>query len=127
MTDPRNTLIDALLEGTRADTIKWEQANTAATAFIAKRPSGTVTVEGTRSGLVALGSSLFGTAAKLIVKDATGKTVEEIEAPSPTTVGALMSLNPAAAVSKLYDLVHERVTRAEATMANLSREFQKPD
>lgn len=127
MSDPRNTLIDALLEGTRAETIKWEQANTAATAFIAKRPSGTVTVAGTRAGLVGLGGSLFGAAAKLVVKDATGKTVEEIEAPSSTGMGALLSLNPAAGVSQLYDLVHEQVTRAEATMANLSREFQKPD
>jgi hypothetical protein len=130
MSDPRDTLITALLDGTKAEAIKWEQANAGATAFIAKRASGTVTIQGARGqmgiGPIAIGS-IFGGSARLVVKDRAGKTVEEIESPEPTGIGAMLANNPAAALPTLYDLVHEQVTRAEAIMKDLSKEFQDPD
>lgn len=131
MTDPRDTLITALLDGTEAGTIKWEQANTGATAFIAKRPSGTVTIHGARGSLstepISIGSLLGGASAKLIIKNPAGKTLEEIDSPEPASIGVALANNPAARLPKLYDLVHEQVTRAEATMKGLSQEFREPD
>jgi len=132
MSDPRDTLITALLEGTKGGTIKWEQANARGTAFIAKRPSGTVTIQAADGSLgigATIGSvgSFFGVSAKLVIKDRAGKAVEEIESPDPTGIGAMLAHNPAASLPSLYSLVHEQVTRAEATMKDLSQEFREAD
>jgi hypothetical protein len=135
MSDPRDTLITALLEGTKGGTIKWEQANARGTAFIAKRPSGTVTIQAAQAADGSLGigatigsvGSFFGVSAKLVIKDRAGKAVEEIESPDPTGIGAMLAHNPAASLPSLYSLVHERVTRAEATMKDLSQEFREAD
>lgn len=127
MTDPRTTLIETLIEGTRSEVIHWEQANNGATAFIAKRPSGTVTVEGTPGGIAGPLSQVLGMGSRLVVKDGKAKTLETIEAPQGTNLGAMLTLNPAAKIPTLFNLVHEQVTRAEATMANLTREFKTPE
>jgi hypothetical protein len=130
MNDPRDTLITTLIQGTKAEAIKWEQANAGATAFIARRDSGTVTIRG---GVGPLGigplasASIWGGSATLVVKDRAGKTVEEIESPEPLGIGAMLASNPAAELIKLYNLVHEQVTRAELTMRELAREFRKPE
>ncbi len=127
MSDPRETLINALLTGTADGTIKWEQANTNASAFIAKRKHGTVTIEGPPGGLGSALGAAFGQTPRLIVKDSTGKTVEEIAGSGPsTTLIAAFRPHPAAMLPQLYSLVHEQVTRAEATMRNLTKDFEQP-
>jgi hypothetical protein len=135
--DPLTDLIAALKRGTASGNIRWEQANTAGTAFIAKRPSGTVTLEGS-DGPSAMGSSNpFGgqLSVKLVVKDATGKRVEEHNAatPDPLTAGITTSLGVFSGSSvdaeaiTLYFQVHEQVTKAKATMRTLAGEFTQPE
>jgi hypothetical protein len=134
--DPLTDLVAALKQGTASGNISWEQANTAGTAFIAKRPSGTVTLEGSGGPSMMASSGLFGAqlSVKLVVKDPTGKKVEEHNAatPSPLTGGITASLgmfsgSVDAEVIALYSQVHEQVTKAQATMRTLAGEFTQPE
>jgi hypothetical protein len=134
--DPLTHLVAALKQGTVSGHISWEQANTAGTAFIAKRPSGTVTLEGSGGPSMMESSSPFGAqlSVKLAVKDATGKKVEEHNAatPDPLTGGLTASLgvfrdSVDAEVIALYFQVHEQVTKAKATMRTLAGEFTQPE
>jgi hypothetical protein len=134
--DPLTDLVAALKQGTVSGNISWEQVNTAATAFIAKRASGTVTLEGSGGPSMMGSSGLLGAqlTVKLVVKDAAGKRVEEHNAatPNPLTGGISASLGMLSGsadteVIALYSQVHEQVTRAKATMRTLAGEFARPE
>jgi hypothetical protein len=134
--DPLTDLVAALKQGTANGNISWEQANTAGTAFIAKRPGGTVTLEGSGGPSMMGSRGLFGAqlSVKLVVKDPTGKKVEEHNAatPNPLTGGLSASLGMVAGsvdveAIALYSQVHEQVTKAKATMRTLAEEFTQPE
>jgi hypothetical protein len=135
--DPLTDLVGALKQGTVNGNITWEQANTAGTAFIAKRPGGTVTLEGSGGPSMMGGSGLLGAqlSVKLVVKDPTGKKVEEHNAATPdpfTTGGITASLGMLSGsvdveVIALYSQVHEQVMKAKATMRTLAGEFAQPE
>jgi hypothetical protein len=133
--DPLSELVDALRLGTAKGSIEWAQADSRGSAFIAKRPSGTVTLQGQQGqglGGLAAGS---GTKVRLVVKDAAGKTVEQYDAvdPGPLAlaiggIGAAMGRTaPDSTLVALWWEVREQLTKAMSTMRALAKEFNAPE
>lgn len=129
--DPLSDLIDALRQGTGDKSIKWEQADSHGSAFIARRSSGTVTLQG-RHPVQGLGIGASATV-RLVVKDAAGKTIEQYDAveASPLTLaasglGAAMmgKISPDARLVALWWDVREQLTKARSTMRALTKEFK---
>lgn len=126
--DPLSELISALRKGTADRSIEWQQADSYGNTFLARRPSGTVTIKGKQAQLNLVGINISVT---LTVKDAEGNTVEKYDAVEPNPVlGGIASAfaftnTPDSALRSLYAEVREQVTQAESTMRKLSQEFGK--
>lgn len=124
--DPLAQLVQALLDGTKADTVEWEQADARGRSFIAKGSDGTVTLSGVPTDTI-IGPIVT---ARLVVKNAAGRTIEEYDTAPPTATGALTQamLTPhnriESKVRALFELVKERMTKANATMTRLAKEFE---
>jgi hypothetical protein len=132
--DPLSDLVDALQEGTKSKAIQWEQADARGTSFIARRPSGTVTLAGAQGGIPALGAT--SAKVRLVVKDAAGKTVEQYDAIEPTAlalavggIGAVINrgATPDSRLVSLWWEVREQLTKAQSTMRKLAKEFKAPE
>lgn len=124
--DPVYDLLGAMIAGTKAGTVAWEQGDSRARVFIAKTDDGTVTLTGSPA------RSLFGgntVTVTLAVKNAQGKTIEEYETPPPDPIGAVVGIGAPAAIDRrvleLYEVVREQVTEAAATMRRLAAQFRK--
>jgi hypothetical protein len=117
--DPIDDLVTALVSGTRQGSISWRQADARGTAYIAKRPSGTVTIQRPTSGLAA---ALAGSV-RLVVKNELGETIREF--PSGTfSVGVGSSTLAASQLSELYNLVETQLSGKDQTVRQLATEFR---
>src|ERR1700722_531369 len=129
--DPLSDLIDALRQGTGDKSLQWEQADSYGSAFIARRSSGTVTLQGRQPGHgLGIGTSAT---VRLVVKDAAGKTIEQYDAveASPFTLAAsglsaamMGKASPDARLVALWWDVREQLTKARSTMRALAKEFK---
>jgi hypothetical protein len=120
--DPLTQLVDALLAGSDAGTVAWEQADSRGRTFIARGSGGTVRLTGVSS------PTLFGQGltVKLAIQDGAGKTIEEYEAPSSPlgeAGGIGLNIGIDRGLQTLYRQVREQITRANETMASLAGEF----
>ncbi|HWX97210.1 MAG TPA: hypothetical protein VNZ01_10210 [Solirubrobacteraceae bacterium] len=133
--DPLSELVDALQAGTASKAIQWEQADARGSAFIARRPSGTVTLEGQRGRSPVGALAIEPATVRLVVKDATGKTVEQYDAVEQSAlalavggIGAMMKgATPDSRLVSLWWEVREQLTKAESTMRKLAKEFEAPE
>ena len=119
-------LVKTLLDGTRAGTIKWEQADSKGRQFIARRSSGTVIVaapSGLSVGFAGVGIRAALSAVSLTVKNSSGDTIEVVDAPA--TGLQPVQLPIARDLVALFDLVRERVTAADSTIRKLNKEFEE--
>lgn len=111
-----DNLVDALVRGTRSGAISWKRADASGHAFIAKRQSGTVTLHG--YGPLSAGDL------RLIVKDRTGKTVDEVvTSPVGGNLSRAMTGIAQPQLLSLYESVREQVTQADSTVRSLTEEF----
>jgi hypothetical protein len=117
--DPLDDLVLALIAGTRHGTVKWQQADARGNAYIAKRPSGTVTVQRGAGGVAAM---LGGT--RLVVKNERGETVREY--PSSGFAGKVGSplITGAGSLDELYNLAQAQVSGEDQTVRRLADEFR---
>ena len=123
--DSLKQLVEALFDGTQADSVIWEPADSRSRAFIAKGADGTVTIAGIPTDTV-IGPIATVT---LIVKNDAGRTIEQYDTPAPPAMGALAqamvmpSNSIESKVRALYEVAKEQSTRAKATMESLANEF----
>lgn len=130
--DPLSDLIDALTQGTTAKSVQWEQASMQGDAFIARSPSGTVTLQG--PGTLGIGAvGIAGPSVQLTVKDESGKTIERYNAVAPNPLALAASgiaaalagkTSPDARIVQLWWDVREQQTKARSTMRALTKEFK---
>ena len=113
-----NELVQALVDGTRSGSVRWKSADARKRAFIAKRPSGTVTLYG--------GSESLPTGqVRLVVKDRSGNTVDEL---STSSFGSVVDPSTGSVVfelQRLYEAVREQVAQSESTVRSLTQEFRQ--
>lgn len=120
VTTPADELVDALVKQTEAGNLSWEPANVLRTAFIAKAPSGTVTIEVGRTE---------GLGAELVARDSQGNVIRRISQMGASG-GAMPSLtgvsaSAAAGVAKLATLVRQRDALTDTRLSQLAREFRR--
>jgi len=124
--DPIDDLVAALVDGTRTGAIHWHPADSRGRAYIAKRNSGTVTLQE--------GNGRTGNVLRLIVKDRAGNHVGEVTRPGIATTSALLdaeaagmplpSINAQMRLSELYESVRAQAANADSTLRSLASEFR---
>lgn len=109
-------LIGALIEGTRAGSVRWTPADVRGDTFIARRSSGTVTLQGD------FGQGLTGRL-RLVVRDRHGQTVDEIATSLGGGVGqsALIDLR----LRELASAVQDRLANTDSALRALAAEFRR--
>jgi hypothetical protein len=126
--DAMDELVVTLLEGTRAGTIRWNTADSRGRAFIAKRPSGTVTLS--------RGYGLVGTGFRLMVRDRSGNAVGEVigsesayESAAKAVMDGLARSAGSNAVARanlnaLFIAIQAQLANADSTLRSLASEFR---